>query len=976
MEAALSRRPEFFLILIMIFLFPISIFSTTIHVPTDQPTIQAGIDASVDGDSVIVASGTFIGEGNSNISFRGKDIVVISQYGPWTTEIIGDYQDPGFIFVDNEPPTAELIGFSISNYRQGIICKNEALPNIKWCFLEENAADSGGGFYCENSSPTLENCRFINNSGGGFYSKASNPEFLDCIFNENHAKFGGGLFADSLSNVNIKDCSFSDNFALAGGAVASQQYSTININNCQFRDNYIDHANATYNAGGAIAGWYASTLTITDCNIIGNTVLQDGYGAGIYLYNSIGNIEGCVIDSNTSTSPTLGAVGAGLFIVNSEATIRNCSIKYNKANKSGGAVIWHATTEFYNCEFIDNKSITTCGAVYAQENPTTSLFKNCTFSGNFSNQHAGTMSSFISNINIENCIIANSPSGDPIVFSTIGSDPPEYGDDIISPSRLELFESDLESTFETGATSSSYILNISCTDIIGNSDGDWVGDIADYANINGNFSEYPIFCNPLDYDFNLHTISPCAPENNSCGELIGAFDVGCENNRIWYVTVDGDDNSGDGSEENPFGTIQHAITSSSDGDVVLVNDGTYTGDGNRDISNGSRNILVSSINGPEKTIIDCQASSSDRHRGFHISYLNDNFSAIKGFTIKNGYATDGGGIYCRRTNVRLINNIIENNQASYGGGIYCEESGPKIINNVISNNRSISGGGIQAYDCIDLVIADNEVANNHAENGGGLFVTSSSAHIHNNLISGNEAQSAGSPYDQGGGILLGGDDYVISNNIIIENIADFGSAIVCQNFYWEPAILNNNTISANINIEDNGKGVIHSYRLGMELLNNLIAFNSGIALVSEENQPTINCSNIYGNAGGDWVGEIANQVGINGNFSVNPLFCDTANENYHISQYSICTPDNSNCGVLIGALDPQCSIKYPCGDMNNDEIADINDIIYLIEYYFANGPAPFISISGDVNCDGQTGMTDIVILNSFLFNNGNLNCCQ
>ena len=56
----------------------------TIHVPSRFGSIQAAIDAAQDGDTVVVGDGTYTGEGNRDIRFRGKAITVRSENGPAT----------------------------------------------------------------------------------------------------------------------------------------------------------------------------------------------------------------------------------------------------------------------------------------------------------------------------------------------------------------------------------------------------------------------------------------------------------------------------------------------------------------------------------------------------------------------------------------------------------------------------------------------------------------------------------------------------------------------------------------------------------------------------------------------------------------------------------------------------------------------------------------------------------------------------
>jgi hypothetical protein len=60
----------------------VALAASTYRVPQDYATIQAGINAAIDGDTVLVADGTYTGAGNKDLDFDGKAITVKSENGP------------------------------------------------------------------------------------------------------------------------------------------------------------------------------------------------------------------------------------------------------------------------------------------------------------------------------------------------------------------------------------------------------------------------------------------------------------------------------------------------------------------------------------------------------------------------------------------------------------------------------------------------------------------------------------------------------------------------------------------------------------------------------------------------------------------------------------------------------------------------------------------------------------------------------
>jgi hypothetical protein len=76
--------------------------AATIRVPSQQPTIQQGITAAANGDTVLIAPGTYTGPSNRNLSFLNKDLVLRSEQGPTVTTIDCQSLGRGFILLDAE----------------------------------------------------------------------------------------------------------------------------------------------------------------------------------------------------------------------------------------------------------------------------------------------------------------------------------------------------------------------------------------------------------------------------------------------------------------------------------------------------------------------------------------------------------------------------------------------------------------------------------------------------------------------------------------------------------------------------------------------------------------------------------------------------------------------------------------------------------------------------------------------------------
>lgn len=320
-------------------------------------------------------------------------------------------------------------------------------------------------------------------------------------------------------------------------------------------------------------------------------------------------------------------------------------------------------------------------------------------------------------------------------------------------------------------------------------------------------------------------------------------------------------------------TIQSAINGTSNGDTVLVQPYTYV----ENIDFDGHNIVVGSLflmteddSYISSTIID------GGNAGPVVTFENgENSSAvIMGFTIQNGSAINGSGIFCSYSNPTISHNTITGNStSSNGGGIFCSYSNPTINNNTISGNSTRDGGGIYCTDCTNPIISNNTISGNSVvQEGGGILCLNSNPIISHNTISGNSAVDEG-----GGGILCVNSNPPISHNTIIGNSASSGGGIYCVNS--NPPI-SNNTISGNS--AGSGGGIFCNYCDAL-IVNTIFwansASNGNEIYIEVGESPVFSYCDIQGG----WQGD--------GNIDVDPLFRDPDNDNFHLQ--SITNPD---CG--------------------------------------------------------------------------------
>jgi len=621
-------------------------------------------------------------------------------------------------------------------------------------------------------------------TGGGVYNKSGSPTIINCTFKNNSAWHGGAM-RNYYSSPTLRDCTFSDNRAEHVGGGMYNFSSSPKLTGCTFSDNRASNGGGMYNHAD-------SHPMLNNCTLNNNSAQYGGAIANYFNSNPV--LANCKFSENSAE------FGGAIRNYKSNPTLASCIFSRNSASGEGGAMNNNSSSpKFAGCLFNSNTTQGCGGAIRNFESSPTLV--NCTLSHNWAKQSGGGISNLNnSNPTLSNCIL------------WLNNDANGVNE------AAQIFSVDSTAT-----------VNYCCIQ-------DWSGRPAGV----GNISADPNFVDADTGDYRLMPRSPCidAGEPNYAAAA-DSIDINGDpriiNNR---VDIGVDEYNNQRLVPTAYTSIQSAIDAAIEGDVVIISPGTYKGPGNRDVDFKGKAITVRSTepqdpNVVAATIIDCEKEG----RAFDFHSREGAGSVLAGLTIINGYATNGGAVYCTNSSPTLANCVFKNDWAKYaGGGIYSSNGKPTLTNCTFSENWAYyGGGGMQNNSSASPTLIKCTFIKNWAKYGGGGMQNqdNSNPKLTDCVFSQNSANNRGA----------GMDNYqsspILTNCTFSENSAKSNGGGL-YNLGGKPQ-LTNCTFSNN-SASDNGGGAYNLYSspiLTGCVFNNNIGNDSGGGICNGSSSPTL-----------------------------------------------------------------------------------------------------------------------------------------
>ena len=321
----------------------------TIDHPFDR--INEAIDASANGDTVLIRAGTYLD--SATINTDGKAITIRGEDGAANTIVDGFASPESIMVIDSgEGPATVIEGLTLQGGNDGTGGALEILgattsPVIRDCVFRFNTTPVDGSAVNVTAPSTsltararFEDCVFENNTATGsaagsnvdgtFAAIRTSPMLVRCTFRNNTAAAGAGFWATQSAGATLLDCVFETNDNVRDGTVYIVSSSNVEIRGSRFLRNtgnggpaiYVENSsvlvsrcellgNTSGNLGGAML-LDSCDVTVTNSTIIGNTALNDGGAVAIRDSGSC-FFENCTITANFAADSIGGVfpVGAG-----------------------------------------------------------------------------------------------------------------------------------------------------------------------------------------------------------------------------------------------------------------------------------------------------------------------------------------------------------------------------------------------------------------------------------------------------------------------------------------------------------------------------------------------------------------------------------------------------------------------------------------------------------------------------------------
>jgi hypothetical protein len=265
---------------------------------------------------------------------------------------------------------------------------------------------------------------------------------------------------------------------------------------------------------------------------------------------------------------------------------------------------------------------------------------------------------------------------------------------------------------------------------------------------------------------------------------------------VRYVAPTGTDDGG-GCTASPCRTVQYAVNAATDGDIIYVAGGTYTGTGTAVITI-TKSITIYGgwdgvSTGPVVRNPISYPTALDGENSRRVAYITGTVAPVlDGLTLQRGNAAGlggeltmaghdfGGAVYSNNASPVITNCRIVSSTAGFGAGLSLYYGAPTVGNSVVLTNTASQiigpgmrgvGGGIFLYHSPAIiegnVVMSNVAVGDHAQydGGGGLYLDGSAAVVRNNTIQGNSARYLG------GGLYMYQSAATVSGNTILNNNA-------------------------------------------------------------------------------------------------------------------------------------------------------------------------------------------------------------